>query len=376
MAFLLCLLLLVLLSSTLGSGALARGQKPAVHRRLANARSIDARQAVGSLPPAPNAPKMGPGPQVISASNVLATFTPSPSASPIQITQQSQVVTTFVPQFTLCPQLLNLSTGYSVSIPPGNGTCSTFLSPTQTTVCATTLTGLATTYPVTDCAQQITFSSQLGYTLVTPTATPTNGSIAAGNYSNSSLITPASSIQTLTTYYLAPWQELTSAGTPPADVDVKICSAALGDTNECLSEHETWVTQLTTIASTITSSINFTATLPGPSQLIVETIVANITDTLTTLTMATNMVLDVNLITETLSTSRVSSEVSTEVPSTVLSTDTSTITVFPASKYQPIEISSPNVTSTITNHLTRTTYSGTSTVTMTGLSTPPNVQVA
>ncbi|KAF2235365.1 hypothetical protein EV356DRAFT_124781 [Viridothelium virens] len=355
MAFLLCLLLLVLLSSTLGSGALARGHKPAVHRRLANARSIDARQAVGSLPPAPNAPKMGPGPQVISASNVLATFTPSPSASPIQITQQSQVVTTFVPQFTLCelppiaffpvsvtnsgsigPQLLNLSTGYSVSIPPGNGTCSTFLSPTQTTVCATTLTGLATTYPVTDCAQQITFSSQLGYTLVTPTATPTNGSIAAGNYSNSSLITPASSIQTLTTYYLAPWQELTSAGTPPADVDVKICSAALGDTNECLSEHETWVTQLTTIASTITSSINFTATLPGPSQLIVETIVANITDTLTTLTMATNMVLDVNLITETLSTSRVSSEVSTEVPSTVLSTDTSTITVFPASKYQPM----------------------------------------
>ncbi|KAL9095808.1 MAG: hypothetical protein Q9165_001805 [Trypethelium subeluteriae] len=185
---------------------------------------------------------------------------------------------------------------------------------------------------ITDCAQQITFSSQLGYTLVTPTATPTNGSIAAGNYTNSSLITPAPSIQTLTTYYLAPWQELTSAGTPPVDVDVKICSAALGDTDECLSEHGTWATQLTTIASTITSSINFTATIPGPSQLIVETIVANITDTLTTLTMATNLVLNVNLITETLRTSRVSSA----APSTILSTDTSTITVLPASNYQPM----------------------------------------
>lgn len=350
MAILFCLSLLVLVASNIGPGANAKGHKPAFYRRAVPTRVIDARQVVGSLPSAPNAPVMGHGPQIVSASSALATITPSPSASPVQITQQSQVITTYAPQFTLCelppialvpipasntgsigPQFLNASTRYSASIPPGNGTCSTFLSPTQTTVCATTLTGLATTYPVTDCTQQITFSSQLGYTLVTPSATPTNGSnITTGFHFNSSLITPAPSIQTLTTYYLAPWQDLTSAGNLPADVDVKICSAATDDTDECLSEHETWVAQLATITTTTTSSFNFTATIPGPSQLIVETLVANITETLTTLTMETNMVLNVNVITETLSTSRVSSQaIST-------STDTSTITVLPASNYQPM----------------------------------------
>ena len=350
MTILFHLSLLVFLASNVGSGASAKGHRPAFHRRAVPGKVIDARQTVGFLPSAPNAPMMGHGPQVVSTSGALATITPSPSASLVQITQQSQVVTTYVPQFTLCelppialipvsasnagsigPQFLNVSTSYSASFPPGNGTCSTFLAPSQTTVCTTTLTGLITTYPVTDCAQQITFSSHLGYTLVTPTTTPSTGSnITTGVFSNISLITPAPSIQTLTTYYLAPWQDLISAGTPPADVDLKICSAATDDADVCLSEHETWATQLATITTSTTSSINFTATVPGPAQLIVETLVANITETKTTLTMETNMVMNINVITETLSTSRISSQ------ATSISTDTSTITVLPASNFQPM----------------------------------------
>ena len=339
--------LFVLLASNTASAAHVRAHKTPLHRRTAPPRVISARQVIGVLPPASNALSMGPGPEVVPASGSLTAITSSPHASPVPIIQQSQVVTTYVPQYTLCelslfahwrvstsntgfvgPQPLNLSTAYPIPSPLGNRTCSTFMSPTQTTVCSTTLTGLVTTYPVTDCTQQITFSSQLGYSLVTPTATPAiSSNDTTVIYSNSSLITPALSIQTLTTYYFAPWQELTRAGTPPAYVNLKICSAATDDTDVCLSEQEGWATQLATISTTTTSSFNFTATILGPAQLVVETFVANITETLTTFTMETELVLSTTVITETLSTSKVSTPAQ--------STDTSTVTVLQASYAQP-----------------------------------------
>ncbi|KAI9700909.1 MAG: hypothetical protein M1820_006670 [Bogoriella megaspora] len=308
----------------------------AIHLPSERENNINARQMVGSLPPLPNGINAGHGPVVVSSTSAaLATITPSPSASPVQVTQQSQLITSYAPQFTLCalPPIAfvpvlpgkNTTTSYSASWPPGNGTCSTFYSPTTTIVCATTLTGLATTYPVTDCAQQITFSSKLGYNIVTstPTATNATNSTAHGS-SNASLITTPPSIQTVTTYYLAPWQDLTKAGVPPKDVDVKICtSLANVDEQKCLLEHETWVTQLATITTKTTTSINLTTAIPGPSQLIIQTLVANITEAKTTLSLETNMVMQLEVITETLSQSRL------KTPS--VSTDFSTITVIPAS---------------------------------------------
>ena len=169
----------------------------------------------------------------------LTTIFPSPGASPVVVTTQTQIVTTYIPQYTLCelpplafltPSALATPTSgslpflnYSISTPPGNGTCTTVFKPTITAVCATVLSDLTTTYTVSECNQNITFSTEYGYSLVIPTPTPVILSGALSTLNSTSYITPPPSVQTLRTYYIAPWQDLTSAG-PPADVDYKICT--------------------------------------------------------------------------------------------------------------------------------------------------------
>ncbi|KAF2861455.1 WD40 repeat-like protein [Piedraia hortae CBS 480.64] len=207
-------------------------------------------------------------------------ITPSPGASPVAVTAMSQVVTSFVPQFSVC--MLNpvafipLSArptaayrNYSVSIPPGSGTCSTIYLTTETMVCNTTLTGIATTYPITNCGQDVTFSSQYGYELVTPTcgASP--------------------SIETLTTYYMAPWAALT-AGVAPSNVVKAVCHPANGTVEQCVTDYEVWHTVLVPSTATTTLSVEVTAIVYGPGEIIIwETSVANITEPRTVLSVST-----------------------------------------------------------------------------------------
>ena len=277
---------------------LAEARRLPVHRHQA----LDLKVARQDAPPAVSAS---------ATSGVLTVITPSPGASPVQVTEQSQLVTTYVPQFTLCqlppidfypmtPQPSVVPTtapykNYSISIPPGNSSCTTVYSETETMVCATTLSDLTTTYTVTQCPQEITFSTRYGYTLAPPTGS--NGTAAATGtgyypFSNATaMITPAPNIQTLTTYYLAPWQELTSAG-PPADVDLKVCSALANGTEQCVRQYEVWQTSLVTSVGTTYSAYNFTTSIGGPSQFIVETFVANVTELMTTISMSTTMALE------------------------------------------------------------------------------------
>ncbi|TKA52298.1 hypothetical protein B0A55_11502, partial [Friedmanniomyces simplex] len=114
----------------------------------------------------------------------------------------------------------------------------------------------------TNCAQDITFSSQYGYTLVTPTPTgnlSSNATYASPNGTSSTnataMITPAPEIQTLTTYYLAPWQDLTAA-TAPSDVIRKICQTFANGTEECITEYQIWRTSLVTATATTTATLN------------------------------------------------------------------------------------------------------------------------
>lgn len=91
------------------------------------------------------------------SSTPVTTIYPSPGARPIEVFNQSQVVTSFIPEATWCvgppiglvatatilgPPYLNASTLYSTTV-AGTGSCETIYAPTTTTVCATTLTGLA-----------------------------------------------------------------------------------------------------------------------------------------------------------------------------------------------------------------------------------------
>ncbi|KAK3711867.1 hypothetical protein LTR37_009385 [Vermiconidia calcicola] len=428
---------------------------------------------------------------------VLTYITPSPGATPVAVTEQSQIVTSYIPQFTLCdlPPVgfvsispLPLSArpttapyhNYSVIIPTGTGECTTIYDPTITMVCATTLTALVDRYTVTNCNQDLTFSTEYGFVLVTPTpasessvvlglsglnatsrssgsasATSRSGSVSAtsrrgpallatassegvddaassepsddilssilldaaestatmnaifdsepieptsasepidatsdsnpigatrtrnpvdlrptpgllrrqveGNMT--AMITPGPTIETLTTYYLAPWQELT-AGTAPSDVDLKVCRTfAQNDTTQCIREYQVWSTSLVTSTATYVTSINISTTIHGMAQVIVETFVANVTEMLTTFSMSTTM--DLEYQTEYTTTEAGTRLMSTSTEPTV----NQTRTVELASRTSAAQ----DTTQTTTMRITSTTYRRTTTVTLTSSTPKPTV---
>ncbi|KAG9692266.1 hypothetical protein KCU69_g9413, partial [Aureobasidium melanogenum] len=301
--------------------------------------------------------------QPSTAGSVLTYITPSSGASPIPVTEQSQLVSSDVPLFTLCalpPEAFSpvMATptqttapyqNYSISIPPGPGTCTTIYSPTVTMVCATTLTGIDRVYPVTACNQDITFSSDFGYVLETPSATLSNATDANGT---AATITPPPTVQPLTTYYVAPWNELTSAG-PPTDVDKKVCATFPNGTEECVAEYYVWETSLVTIPTTTVTSINLTTTVAGPSQIIVETFVANVTEMLTTFSMSTTMELTYSVETET---TNIATRPTVSTGPTVTQTYTLSQNSLPTVS---------RTTSTSTHLITRTVYISGGTITTT-----------
>ncbi|KAF2797098.1 hypothetical protein K505DRAFT_270238 [Melanomma pulvis-pyrius CBS 109.77] len=236
---------------------------------------------------------------------ILSIVYPSPDADPVEVTAQSQVVTSYIPEMTWCvgppvgfiqmtanvtgPPYLNHSTEYSTII-EGTGSCETIYVPTETTICATTLTGLASKVAITECDQEITFSSECGFTLETPTLTA----------SNFSLITPAPSVKQMMTYWMAPWQSLTGGDTP-SDVDIKICTVLDNDKLECLRYQEVW--EVVVVTKTVTSQrqVNLATTITGPGTLIMETIQIYITDTIETIDLSTILMLETEIETETTS---------------------------------------------------------------------------
>jgi hypothetical protein len=112
----------------------------------------------------------------------------------------------------------------------------------------------------------------------------------------------------LTTYFIAPWQELTTAG-PTQDVDLKVCATLANGTENCICKYQIWKTSLVTVNATSTLSLNFSTTIAGPSQLTVETFVANITKTLLTYSMSTTI--EKEYVTESATTETASRTVST-----------------------------------------------------------------
>jgi hypothetical protein len=266
-------------------------------------------------------------PTPISTPFVYTTLFPSPNASPVEITAQSQVVTSYIPEMIWCVgapivQVLiteplynnttaNSTTYYSASI-DGTGSCSTMFAPIETTVCATTLTGLGSKIPVTDCDQQITFSTEYGFTLESATPVTSNGS----------LITPAPTVKRVQTYYLAPWQSLT-AGEAPPDVDVKICTDLDDDDGriECVRYQEVWEVVVVTSTVTTERTVQISTTVSGPGTLVVASSQAVYTDTIVSIDLSTVLLLETEIETESISSGR-------KPTATVKSTMEVTTTVF------------------------------------------------
>lgn len=242
--------------------------------------------------------------------STLTVIYPSSDAAPVEVTSMSQVVTSYIPEATFCvgPALyfssiaggpfFNGSANITQYI-SGSSNCDVEYSTTTKTICATTLTGLASKVTVSECDQEITFSSECGYSLETPTPTPATTSL-------SPLITPAPTVRRLMTYWLAPWQSLT-AGDAPSDVDVKVCTV-LDDSNmKCQRYQEVW--EVVVITSTVSTSypVTFSRTVSGPGALIFDSSTSYINSTTEFISLSKTLRLDTEITIESTSTSRLSS---------------------------------------------------------------------
>ncbi|KAK8155778.1 hypothetical protein IWX90DRAFT_47718 [Phyllosticta citrichinensis] len=225
-------------------------------------------------------------------------FIPSPSAFPIPVTLQHQVETTYIPRYTTCrevpettalpgpPYLNNTPT----ATPTASSTCETFYDPLETTLCHTTLIGLATRVTITDCSQEITFSSDFGAALVTPNPT------RVGTGSLRSTLTPGPFTQLQTTYYISPWHSFVdNHGQIPEHVDVKVCHARADNAtiDDCIREEESWAAVPVVVTTHFTTSVDMLATLTdGPGTYYVGTIHGHFISNRTTVSLSTTMIMN------------------------------------------------------------------------------------
>ncbi|KAI9879213.1 MAG: hypothetical protein M1830_009214 [Pleopsidium flavum] len=269
------------------------------------------------------------------ANSVITFITPSPSAAGIPITRQSQVITTYAPQVTICelPRFAysntsNASypaTGGNASLPTGRGTfstsstargnfstspttviCSTVYSAVTTEICSTLLTGGGQLLTVTDCSQDVTFSTDHGYNMSTSTMLAPDSVIRKGT----AITTPIPSTTTYmvpsTTYYMAPWQAVATG--IPSQVQAKICSSAPDGGQDCTSVFEKWVVTTVQVVQSFTQTINLTTTLSGGTRVIVDaTSTIDVTNAMTTISISTELPASSTVALPSVSTTRISS---------------------------------------------------------------------
>ncbi|KAG9201744.1 hypothetical protein G6514_005360 [Epicoccum nigrum] len=234
--------------------------------------------------------------------STLTVIYPSPDAAPIEITSTSQIITSFIPEATFCvgPARYFSSTSGGpftngsanvTAYDSGTGSCDVAYSITTKTICATTLTGLASKITVSECDQDITFSSEAGFALVTPSPVPASTDPAA-------LITPCPTVRRLNTYWLAPWQFIT-AGTAPSDVDMKICTE-LGNGTQQRSRYQE-VRELIAVTCTFAFSlpVTFSRTVEGPGALIFDSSTSYVASTTTFVRLSRTLRLETEVLGET-----------------------------------------------------------------------------
>ena len=95
--------------------------------------------------------------------------------------------------------------------------------------------------PITACDQSVAFSSEYGYRLV---------------------LGKSASVETLTTYFVAPWQDLHPGMVPMGNVLVVVCSSGGTD---CTTETEFWEGTITETYTTGFTTVDFEATITGVS---------------------------------------------------------------------------------------------------------------
>jgi hypothetical protein len=158
------------------------------------------------------------------------------------LTSQSMVASLIIPIFEVC------------NTPGSNITsCSTVFQTITTTSCSTVLTYAFTKTTITDCEENITFSTQSSYSLtsaVRPIITP---SLYVSPSSSLSLTT-TTYVQSIVSYHFAPWQSLASG--IPSNITLRICTSNIFKEETCIDIQEVWVVHTEYVPITVTSSLD------------------------------------------------------------------------------------------------------------------------
>lgn len=173
---------------------------------------------------------------------------PTPKIIQPTLTSQGMVVSSIVPLYEVCNT-------------PGSNTtfCSTVFETILTTTCSTVLTYAFTRATISDCSQNITFSTQSSYYLATSTI--------------SSITTPATSypspsvttyIQSIVSYYIAPWQSL--AAHKPSNITVLVCEYDFAGNVTCSKIQEVWVVHTRYVPVLMSSTLIIQTTLASVSS--------------------------------------------------------------------------------------------------------------
>lgn len=126
--------------------------------------------------------------------------------------------------------------------------CSTVFKTEITTTCSMVLTYAFTKSTITDCAQNITFSTQSSYSLVTATA----GAAVTPALLNH-LPSVTTYVQSIVSYYVAPWQAL--AANTPSNVTVLVCEYEVSGNRTCEIIQEIWEVHTKDVPVITTSAV-------------------------------------------------------------------------------------------------------------------------
>jgi hypothetical protein len=168
---------------------------------------------------------------------------PTPRIIEPTLTSQGMIVSSIIPLYEVCNT-------------PGSdaSSCSTVFETIVTTTCSTVLTYAFTKSTISDCSQNITFSTQSSYSLVTATVSAT---MTPAPESQPQSVTTY--VQNIVSYYIAPWQSL--AANTLSNVTVLVCQYDFSGNPTCTTIQEVWVVHTESVPIVTTSTLIISTTL-------------------------------------------------------------------------------------------------------------------
>jgi hypothetical protein len=180
-----------------------------------------------------------------SSSSPFQSYTfsvPTPRVIEPNLISQGMAVSSIIPLYEVCntPGLQKRS-------------CSIVFKTIVTTTCSTVLTYAFTQATISDCSQNITFSTRSSYSLATATLTATTTPAPAFPSSVTTYV------QSIVSYYIAPWQSL--AANKPSNVTVLVCEYDFTGASSCTTIPEVWIVYTKYVPVITTSTLIIWTTL-------------------------------------------------------------------------------------------------------------------